>query len=141
MNKKYFYLLSANLLLFFSCSSVSRFLTGNISFSPVAEKVLPSVVHVRVVDQKTQQTPEGWDFSYNPFTPSPGNIFEEKKEFFEEGLGSGVIIRQEGERFFAVTNKHVIADADKITVKLFDGEFTEAFIAGVDERKDIAVIY
>jgi len=103
--------------------------------------VLPSVVHVRVVDQKTQQTPEGWDFSYNPFTPSPGNIFEEKKEFFEEGLGSGVIIRQEGERFFAVTNKHVIADADKITVKLFDGEFTEAFIAGVDERKDIAVIY
>lgn len=141
MNKKYFYLLSANFLLFFSCSSVSRFLTGNISFSPVAEKVLPSVVHVRVVDQKTQQTPEGWDFSYNPFTPSPGNIFEEKKEFFEEGLGSGVIIRQEGERFFAVTNKHVIADADKITVKLFDGEFTEAFIAGVDERKDIAVIY
>ncbi len=141
MNKKYFYLLSANFLLVLSCSSVSRFLTGNISFSSVAEKVLPSVVHVRVVDQKTQQTPEGWDFSYNPFTPSPGNIFEEKKEFFEEGLGSGVIIKQDGIRFFAVTNKHVIADADKITVKLFDGEFAEAFIAGVDDRKDIAVIY
>ncbi|MDX9801147.1 MAG: trypsin-like peptidase domain-containing protein [Spirochaetia bacterium] len=141
MKNKYFYLLYINFFLFSSCSSVSGFLSGNISFSSVAEKVLPSVVHVRVVDQKTQLTPEGWDFSYNPFTPSPGNIFEEKKEFFEEGLGSGVIIRQEGERFFAVTNKHVIADADKITVKLFDGEFAEAFIAGVDERKDIAVIY
>lgn len=112
-----------------------------LSFSDTAEKVVPSVIHVNIVDKKDQLTPEGWDFSYNPFSPSPGNIFEDKREYFDEGLGSAVIIKKTGNRYYAVTNRHVISDADKITVKMYDGEYSEAFLAGYDERKDIAVIY
>ncbi len=141
LKKMFGYCFLFSVILLNSCSILSESLTGTNSFSSTAEKVLPSIVHVQVIDQKVQKTPEGWNFSYNPFVPSPENIFEEKKEFFDEGLGSGVIIRKAGKRFFVITNRHVIADADKISIKLFSGEYVEGFVAGYDERKDIAVLY
>ena len=53
------------------------------------------------------------------------------------GLGSGVIISAEG---YIVTSHHVIADADRITVRLADGTEFEATLVGTDEKTDIAVI-
>jgi len=142
LKKNIFPLLAAFLFLSFSCTSVNvaENNSSTLSFSEAAEKVLPSVIHIRISNKKTHITPEGWDYYYNPFSPSPGNIFEEKRDFFNEGLGSGVIIKQTGNRFYAVTNRHVISDANSISVKLYNGEFTEATPVGFDERKDIAVI-
>jgi serine protease DegS len=52
-------------------------------------------------------------------------------------LGSGVIVRGEG---YILTNAHVIADAEEILVKFFDGQTTSAEIIGTDPETDLAVI-
>lgn len=58
-------------------------------------------------------------------------------QYVTQGAGSGVIISENG---YIVTNNHVIEDANKITVKLRDGEEYEASLIGTDSDTDIAVI-
>ena len=53
------------------------------------------------------------------------------------GSGSGSIIDKRG---YILTNVHVIADATKIYVSLFDGTQYEAEIVGTDQDSDLAVI-
>ncbi len=53
------------------------------------------------------------------------------------GAGSGVIIHADG---IVVTNNHVIADCDKIYVRLTNGDTYEAALRGTDEDGDIAVL-
>jgi serine protease Do len=60
-----------------------------------------------------------------------------EREFKQSGLGSGVIIDQEG---YILTNEHVVGDADKITVTLPDGRELKGEIKGKDMRSDLAVI-
>jgi len=60
-----------------------------------------------------------------------------EREYKQIGLGSGVIISPEG---YILTNEHVIAGADKITVSLSDGREFKAEIKGKDPRSDLAVI-
>jgi len=52
-------------------------------------------------------------------------------------LGSGVIIDPRG---YILTNEHVVADADKITVTLADGRELTGTVKGKDARSDLAVI-
>jgi serine protease Do len=52
-------------------------------------------------------------------------------------LGSGFVIDPAG---IIVTNNHVIADADEITVNLNDGTELEAEVVGRDTKTDIAVL-
>ncbi|MFH1093243.1 MAG: trypsin-like peptidase domain-containing protein [Candidatus Omnitrophota bacterium] len=58
-------------------------------------------------------------------------------EFNQFGLGSGVIIDSNG---YIITNEHVIAGADKITVTLTDGREFEAKLKGADSRADLAIL-
>lgn len=51
--------------------------------------------------------------------------------------GSGFIISANG---YIVTNHHVIEDANKITVTLYDGKTYDAELIGSDESNDIAVL-
>jgi serine protease Do len=79
----------------------------------------------------------------------PGSPFEDFfKEFFDrnqrEGaprrassLGSGFIIDKTG---FVVTNNHVIAEADEITVILQDDSRHEATVIGRDPKTDLALL-
>jgi serine protease Do len=59
------------------------------------------------------------------------------REFKQRGLGSGVIIDEEG---YILTNEHVINDADKITVTLSDGREFKGEVKGKDTRSDLAII-
>src|SRR5215468_7779684 len=52
-------------------------------------------------------------------------------------LGSGFIIDSSG---IVVTNNHVIADADEITVILNDGTRIKAELLGKDQKTDLAVL-
>lgn len=85
-----------------------------------------------------------------PFGESPFGEDESFRRFFDDffgqmpdreykqmGLGSGVIIDQEG---YILTNEHVINDADKITVTLSDGRDFKGEVKGRDERADLAII-
>ncbi|UCG35178.1 MAG: Do family serine endopeptidase [Candidatus Omnitrophota bacterium] len=88
------------------------------------------------------------DFYFgSPFEEFEGDFFS---RFFEEffgsfpereykrlGLGSGVIIDEEG---YILTNEHVVSGASQIKVKLSDGREFDAQIKGTDKRSDLAVI-
>jgi serine protease Do len=55
----------------------------------------------------------------------------------EEASGSGFIVSPEG---YILTNNHVVADADRVTVTLFDKTTYTAKIIGRDPTTDVAVI-
>ncbi len=62
---------------------------------------------------------------------------QRNNEPVQSGLGSGVIISEEG---YIVTNNHVIDGADKLEVLLNDNSTYEAKIIGTDEATDLALI-
>lgn len=59
------------------------------------------------------------------------------REYISTGAGSGVIFTADG---YIVTNNHVIAGANKITVKTKDGNSYDAELIGTDAKTDLAVI-
>ncbi|MGQ9629989.1 MAG: DegQ family serine endoprotease [bacterium] len=117
---------------------------GTISFedavSNVVDAILPAVVHIEV--EKSVEVSPFW---VNPFEGDPlfRYFFGEPRRLqpperqLQRGLGSGMIIDGEGH---ILTNNHVVADADKIKVKLTSGEEMEAKLVGADPKTDLAVI-
>jgi S1-C subfamily serine protease len=59
------------------------------------------------------------------------------EEYSKQSAGSGVIIDPEG---YIVTNNHVVEDANKTEVKLYDGRTLPASVVGADPQRDLAVI-
>ena len=112
------------------------------SFADLAESLLPAVVNISTTQKVRRQGPEMPQFP-------PGSPFEEFfKEFFDRqqrrgaprratSLGSGFIVSGDG---YVVTNNHVIADADEVTVILQDDTRLEAKIVGRDPKTDLAVL-
>ncbi|MBI2602550.1 MAG: Do family serine endopeptidase [Deltaproteobacteria bacterium] len=56
----------------------------------------------------------------------------------QEGFGSGYMI--DLEKGYILTNNHVIADADAISLKLADGKSYEGKVIGTDKDTDVAVV-
>jgi serine protease Do len=81
----------------------------------VAAEVEPSVVQVNV--SGVQQTPSGTQQ--------------------EEGIGSGVIYREDG---YVVTNSHVVQGATEVEVAFADGTTERGEVVGTDRTTDLAVI-
>jgi serine protease Do len=71
------------------------------------------------------------------FGPQQRRQQPREKEFRQQGLGSGVIISEDG---YILTNNHVVDKADSIYVRTFDGTQRSARIIGSDPKTDIAVI-
>ncbi|MBR4295443.1 MAG: trypsin-like peptidase domain-containing protein [Clostridia bacterium] len=63
-----------------------------------------------------------------------GNSFY---QYVQSGAGSGVIIAKEG---IVITNNHVINSANKVIVRLTNGNEYEAEILGSDASSDIAIL-
>ena len=61
----------------------------------------------------------------------------ESAERQAQGLGSGFIINQDG---YILTNAHVVAEADDVTVKLTDKREFKAKVLGADTYTDIALL-
>jgi serine protease Do len=72
------------------------------------------------------------DRSTNPF-----DIYNGTSERVLPGLGSGFIVRADG---VIVTNAHVVAGANSISVAMRDGTTYPARLLGKDEANDIAVL-
>jgi serine protease Do len=124
---------------------------GPDNIADVAEKVINAVVNISTsqsVESRNSATPQ-------PSLP-PGSPFEEFfDEFFKNrrqgdnnqnrpsgprrvnSLGSGFIIDASG---IVVTNNHVIADADEVTVILNDGTRLKAEVLGRDTKVDLALL-
>ncbi len=110
------------------------------SFRQVAQKVLPVVVEINVVEVITQKIPRAqapWDFF---FGPPPGDSDSQEREFRKPGLGSGVIVRKQGSKVYVLTNNHVVGEADEISVRLYDEREFPGKLVGKDPRTDLALV-
>ncbi|MDR2193103.1 MAG: Do family serine endopeptidase [Treponema sp.] len=110
------------------------------AFRSVSDKVVPSVVEINTVSITKQQTPRfdgiPWDFFFGP----EGNGDSQEREYRSQGLGSGIIVRQDKEAYYVLTNNHVIDGATEIFVVMSTGKEYPAALVGKDDRKDIAMI-
>ncbi|HIJ38751.1 MAG TPA: serine protease, partial [Rhodospirillaceae bacterium] len=132
-------------LVMFGLTTGARANPGPDGFADLAERLLPAVVNISTT--QTLKNPErAPDMPQFP----PGSPFEEFfKDFMEKhanpdssprratALGSGFVIDVAG---LVVTNNHVIADADEITVILSDGTASKAEIVGRDAKADLALL-
>lgn len=113
------------------------------SFRRVANDVLPVVVELKVVEVVKQQVPQGqgwpWDFLF-PDQENNGDQQNQEREFRSQGLGSGVIVRNDGDKYYVLTNDHVVGEADEIKAVLHDNREYTATLVGKDPRKDIAMV-
>lgn len=111
------------------------------TFTYAAEKVMPSVVHIKstVVRRNTSSqrnnVPDPFrDFFGDDFFSNPN---QQRSQRPQVGTGSGVIISTDG---YIVTNNHVIDGAQDIEVSLSDNQSYKATLIGTDPSTDIALI-
>jgi len=109
-------------------------------FTDLVEKQGPSVVNVSTT--QTVQTEQG--MPQLPFSEDdPFYEFFKRfappvpREFESKSLGSGFIISSDG---YILTNAHVVAEADEVTVKLTDKREFKAKVIGSDRRTDVALL-
>lgn len=134
---------------------INQAITLNTGFSAVAKAVTPAVVVIRTQSRaQSQQNP----FFSNPFedlfpddedgipqprrrvpSPSPNapKGKEKKGTLVPSGVGSGVIVTQDG---YILTNNHVVDGAEKVEVELTDKRIFKATVIGTDAPSDIAVL-
>jgi serine protease Do len=116
-----------------------------VGFADIVEKVKPSVMSVRVKIDRPADTNLSNDDDDMPFPP--GSPFE---RFFKRfgmpqghehevitGQGSGFFISSDG---YAVTNNHVVQNAENVQVTTDDGKTYSAKVIGTDTRTDLALI-
>jgi Do/DeqQ family serine protease len=112
-------------------------------FRSVADKVLPSVVELKTVSIRRQQTPNfpgiPWEFFFGPQEGGPDNRGQER-EYRSQGLGSGIIVRQDRDTYYVLTNNHVVENANEIIVAANNGKEYPAELVGKDERRDLAMV-
>ena len=116
-------------------------------FTTAAAKVTPAVVHITSAQGVVAQNDN--DSGENEEDPRLQQIPEMFRDFFGDafrgmpqqgprtGYGSGVIISSDG---YIVTNNHVVADADELTVVLTDNRSYTAKVIGADPTTDVALI-
>ena len=110
-------------------------------FATLVEQVGPAVVNVSVVEKarvvrgRGDQDDQVEEFFRRFGIPNPrggeGNVPQ------RQGEGSGFIVSPDG---YILTNAHVVADADEVTVRMTDRREYSAKVIGVDRRTDVAVI-
>ena len=100
------------------------------TLAPMIERIAPAVVNIAVTTKVTAtQTPV--DELLRRFRD-----FEAPPEV--QGAGSGVIV--DAAKGYVLTNHHVVANADKITVTLLENRSLTARVIGSDEASDLAVL-
>jgi len=110
-----------------SSSSVQQTNTGSAKdlsdVSAIAKAAMPSIVAITNTGTVSYQT------------------FWGTTERESESCGSGIIIRQDNDYLYIVTNNHVVADADTLTVQFSDNETVSCEVKGTDKADDLAVCF
>ena len=105
------------------------------SLAPMLEHVTPAVVNIATEGHVEQQMNPLFN---DPFFRRFFNVPDQPRARKTQSLGSGVIV--DAERGLVLTNNHVIANADQITVNLRDGRDFKAELVGSDPDSDVAVV-
>ena len=105
------------------------------SFADIAERVTPAVVAVnttRTARPRAQirgRAPQGMEDFLEQFGG------QQPRQ--QRGEGSGFILSADG---YIITNNHVVADADQVSITLSDGRVFKARVVGADSTTDVAVV-
>ncbi|MDI9347885.1 MAG: trypsin-like peptidase domain-containing protein [Methylacidiphilales bacterium] len=100
------------------------------TLAPILKKTMPAVVNIKTTS--IQKITHPWfndPFFKNFFPPTQQEA---------SSIGSGVII--DAKNGLIITNQHVIANSNKIQVRLMDGREFEATLIGEDTATDLALI-
>ena len=124
-------------------------------FADLVDRVMPAVVSVEVKYANVTDTQMQGDAGPQAMPDLPEDspfrdFFKQFPQFRNDqpgggqqhpnggmALGSGFIISADG---YAVTNNHVVQDADEVTVKMKDGTEYTAKVIGTDPKTDLALI-
>ncbi|MEO8016279.1 MAG: DegQ family serine endoprotease [Pseudomonadota bacterium] len=115
-------------------------------FATLVEQVGPAVVNVSVVEKahrvRGDSSAEDSDDPMQEFfkrfgMPQPRGGGRNLETPPRMGEGSGFIVSADG---YILTNAHVVADADDVTVRMTDRREYPAKVVGIDKRTDVAVI-
>lgn len=104
-----------------SLTKTSSVVTSDVS--SVVENVIPSIVSITNMSVQEVQ-----------------NYFGGTSKQESESAGTGIIISQNDSELLVVTNNHVVAGSDTLTVTFADGNSVEANIKGTDSEYDVAVV-
>ncbi|MBJ7415931.1 MAG: Do family serine endopeptidase [Niveispirillum sp.] len=119
---------------------------ANGGVADLVERVSPAVVTITAAQTAPTRTaardlPPGFEEFLRRFgvpgLPGQGGGGQGRGAPVARALGSGFVFDASG---YVVTNRHVIADADQVTVAFSDGTEREAEVIGEDERTDLAVL-
>jgi len=109
-------------------------------FSSLVEQYGPAVVNVTIVGKRRQVADIPGFAPGDPF----GEFFRRFGQPIPRGQippprgeGSGFIVSEDG---YILTNAHVVAEAEEVTVKTTDRREYSAKIIGLDENTDVAVL-
>ena len=97
---------------------------SGLSVQEVAKEAMPSIV--AITNKSIQELRSFYSM--------------EIQEYESESAGSGIIVGKNDKELLIVTNAHVVADADTLSVCFIDGEAYEAVVKGTDTDNDLAVI-
>ena len=107
------------------------------SYADIVAKTSPAVVRIeaehKIQKQQESETPFADDDFFRQFRRQN----PQQRPPIERGLGSGVLVSGDG---VILTNAHVIANADRITVITSDNKTFDAKLIGLDSPSDLAVI-
>jgi serine protease Do len=113
------------------------------NFAALVERYGDAVVNVEVVQQLGRRTSRGeqaddplLEFFRRFGLPTPDDGPRGGGQL-RRGSGSGFIVSADG---YILTNAHVVADADEVTVGLTDRRELKAKVIGSDARTDVAVL-
>lgn len=104
-----------------SLTKTSSVVTSDVS--SVVENIMPSIVSITNMSVQEVQ-----------------NYFGGTSKQESESAGTGIIISQNDSELLVVTNNHVVAGSDTLTVTFADGNSVEANIKGTDSEYDVAVV-
>ena len=105
------------------------------SLAPMLQRVMPAVVNISTEGHVAMQRNP---LLNDPFFRRFFNVPDQPAQRRTQSSGSGVIV--DANRGLILTNNHVIANADQISVRLTDGRTLSAKLVGTDPETDIAVI-
>lgn len=110
------------------------------AFTSIAEEIKPAVVFITAERTITTSGMQSFDiFRDWPFGDMSPFSAPKTEKRSAKASGSGVIVRSDKDASYIVTNDHVVAGADRVTIKLDDDR---EFIGKVtrDPRTDIALV-
>ena len=96
--------------------------------SEVVSEVMPSIV---AITSKTLVSSGSF---------GPAWFYDNSREQYQEGAGSGIIVSQTDDELLILTNHHVIDGAEELSVQFVNEKSYDAKVKGSSEKRDVAII-